>query len=529
MFKPNEAHRQTSLFAFTVFLSAAKMEKLKNTPEFRFYKLIFCQIDENLFEVLYSDKKSRPNAPINSMVAALILKENNNWSYEELFAQIDFDLRTRSALGLFDLDGTPFCPATLFNFQNMVMAHFVLTGADLIECVFDGLTADQLEKLGIKTTIQRADSFLADSNIRSYTRLQLLVETLIRLHRVLSEDDKETFSDLFAPYIKQSSGQYIYRIKQDDFQTRLECIAQTYHTLRQQLAPIYGSTTIFNIFDRVYTEHFTVVDETIQFIPAKELPSNVLQSPDDLDATYRKKQGQKSRGQTIHAAETAHPDNQVNLITDVAVASNNTGDETILNDRLDTMKEKTADLDECHTDGGYGSEDNDKKMEDLEIDHIQTAIKGREAAVPITIEQTGEDRYQVNCPNQSVDSQATKTRFKACFDQSICDQCPLAHLCQTVEQKECRVLYFDHEDYLRNKRHQAIKKIPAERRKIRANVEATVREFRRRMPGGKLKVRGQYKTRRFALLTAIGINFGRIYRFQRAEAEESAQKQQKLA
>lgn len=529
MFKYHEDHLQNDLFGFTSSLSPAKQQKLQATKEHAFYELIYCKIDESPFVELYSDKKSRPNAPVNTMVASLILKEHNCWSYEELFGQIDFDLRTRTALGLSDLEQTPFCPATLFNFQNRLSAHYLQSGEDLLEQVFDNLTTEQLKSLKIKTNIQRSDSFLASSNIRTYSRLQFLVEVLLRLHRILSPEDQQALSELFAPYVTQTSGQYIYRLKQTDLAAHLEQLARTYHSLQQRLASTYGDTEMFKIFERVYTEHFTVVNDKIEFIPAQELSSSILQSPDDVDATYRKKRDQESRGQTIHVNETAHPANQLNLITDVEVAANNMDDSKILNARLEKMVEKTSDLDELHTDGGYGSEDNDRKMEELGIRHIQTAIKGRTSPVSIIIEQLSEGTYQVSCPHQVVTSHPTRTRFKAMFEQSNCDQCPLSCVCPTFQQKEQRVYYFSHDDYLRNKRHRQLENIPAERRKIRPNVEATVREFTRRMPDGTLKVRGIFKSRVFAVLNAIGINFGRIFRFQRTQTVQSAHIQFNMA
>jgi hypothetical protein len=529
MFKYNEDHRQTDMFGFTSSLSPAKQQKLQETKEQAFYELIYCKIDESPFVKLYSDKTSRPNAPVNTMVASLLLKEHNGWSYEELFSQIDFDLRTRIALGLSNLNETPFCPATLFNFQNRLSAHYLEKGEDFLGQVFDCLTTEQLKTLKIKTNIQRAASFLASSNIRTYSRLQLLVEVLLRVHRILSDDDQQALSELFAPYINHTSGQYIYHLKHSDLSVHLEQLAQTYHSLHQRLTSNYGDTEIFKIFERVYTEHFTVVNDKIKVIPAQELASNILQSPDDADATYRKKRDQESRGQTIHVNETAHPDNPLNLITDVAVAPNNTDDSKILTTRLDKMVEKTPDLDELHTDGAYGNEDNDRKMEELGIRHIQTAIKGRTSAVSLTIEQTSEDTYQVTCPYQAAPSSSTPTRFKAVFEQSVCDQCPLASVCSTIQQKDGRVYYFNHDDYLRNRRHRQIESIPPERRKIRPNVEATVREFKRRMIDGKLKVRGAFKTVVFAVLNAISINFGRIFRFQRTQTAQSVCMQVSMA
>lgn len=47
---------------------------------------------------------------------------------------------------------------------------------------------------------------MAMSNIRNYGRVQLLIEMLIRLYRVLKEEDKEQFKDMLSKYNKQTSG-----------------------------------------------------------------------------------------------------------------------------------------------------------------------------------------------------------------------------------------------------------------------------------------------------------------------------------
>jgi len=69
------------------------------------------------------------------------------------------------------MDDRAFCEATFFNFQNRLLKHFVETGENLLETVFDGLTKEQLKKLKIKTDIQKSDSFMAMSNIRNYGRV----------------------------------------------------------------------------------------------------------------------------------------------------------------------------------------------------------------------------------------------------------------------------------------------------------------------------------------------------------------------
>ena len=514
MFRKNTFHLQSSLFGIASQLPEAKLKKLKKSKEYEFYRLVFCKINEKEFSALYSDNCSRPNAPVNSLVASIILMYHNNWTTEKLFDRIDFDLLTRTALGLDTLEQTPFCPATFFNFQNRLLSHFVATGENLLEGVFDSLTQQQLKRLKIKTDIQRSDSFMAMSNIRSYSRTQLLIEMLIRLYRVLSDEDKVRFNDILAPYIKQSSGQYIYDLQRASIPHEQEKLGQLYHKLYEALKESYGDFEVFSVFERVYTEHFTIIDDKITVRTPKELNGSTLQSPDDIDAAYRQKRGCHYRGQSVNITETANPENDVNLITDVAVCSNNTDDSKILNERIEPIKEKTPDLNELHTDGAYGSEDNDKKMEELEITHVQTAVRGRKAEVSIQIEEVSDGQYTVKCPRQSVSSQKTKTRYKACFDVEICKQCPLSRNCPAKQQSDKRTYYFDRSDYLLGKRNRNIKSLPPERRKLRPNVEATVKEFTKSFNHkGKLRVRGLFKTMVYAHAMAISINFGRVWRY----------------
>lgn len=286
----------------------------------------------------------------------------------------------------------------------------------------------------------------------------------------------------------------------------------------EQLKGSYSEEETFKIFERVYKEHFKIEKKKVKVKEPKELTSGSLQSPDDIDATYRNKNGKKSKGQTINVTETANPDNGLNLITDVAVVPNNIDDSKILEQRIETIKEKTPEIDELHFDGGYGSENNDINFEQLEITPVQTAVRGRESKVKITIEQTGKNKYSVSCPNQKVKSKLGRKRYKAEFSISIpegtgCSDCPLKNQCPTIRKKKTRVYYFNRAEYLKQKRLNSIEKIPSERRKLRNNVEATVSEFKRKMHNGKLKVRSQFKTSVFTYTMAVSINFGRIFRY----------------
>ena len=198
---------------------------MDKSPEKAFYNLIFRNIKESDYKVLFSDNRSRPNAPVNILISALVLKERKSWSYDELMESMMFDLRTKAALGLSNIDTKPFSRATIFNFQNRLSDYEQETGINLLEKTFDNLTAGQLKKLKIKTDIQRTDSGLISSNIRKYSRVQLLIEVLLRLSRLFDEIDKEVLSEQIKPYSELGSQKYVYALKSSDLTHELKNLA----------------------------------------------------------------------------------------------------------------------------------------------------------------------------------------------------------------------------------------------------------------------------------------------------------------
>lgn len=344
---------------------------------------------------------------------------------------------------------------------------------------------------------------------------------LIRIHRVITEEDQKKYEELFSRYIKKTSGQFLYRLSQEDIPNEYERIGIVYKEIKEKLKPKYSDVKVFKIFERVYKEHFTVREEKVIIRSPEELTSSMIQSPDDIEATYRRKHGKEFYGQTVNIVETCNPENQLNLITDISVHANNIDDSKELNERIDIVKEKTPELKELHFDGAYSSKDNDKKFEEHTITPVQTAIRGRDSeGVEVKIEQIKEDRYSVSCPNQTVESEFARERFKAEFNLSIGSSCAFASVCQLKTKKKSKVYYFTPEEYFKRKRIENIQKIPKERRSLRTNIEATISEFTRKMNNRKLRVRGSFKAQLFAYSVGIGVNFGRIYRYISSQPPE---------
>lgn len=519
MFRPNETHRQQDIFGLEARLPRHTWELLKESQEYAFYEEIFCRIPEPIFAQLYDDSPAtRPNAPVNRLVGALILQHMRDWTFEELIDRLTFDLKVRAALGMWTLEETAFCRATLFNFQNRMRDHMGATGQDLFQAVFDLLTQEQLERFDLKSTTQRCDSTQIGSNIRVFTRIELLVEVVLRMWRALGEAGQARYAEQFDLYVKaKTSGQFLYRLRRSEFEAALERLGHFYAWMAEALKAEYENTEIHRIVCRLFAEQFTRVKEKVAIRPGTEIRSDSLQSPDDLDATYREKDGESFHGFVLHATETADPENPLQLVTDVAVEPNNRDDSRILHDRLPAMKEKTPDLAELHTDATYASEENDRQEAELAIAHVQTAIRGHVSPAPMHIERDDSGGFRIRCfAGHMVHGGHTPTRFKAAFPASVCAGCPFATQCPAQRMaRGGRTHYFTEDHLLRQVRHRRLHELPEERQTLRANVEATMRQFNAPCRNGKLRTRGLHAGRRYGFLRALGINFGRIYRHQR--------------
>jgi hypothetical protein len=519
VFRPNQTHRQQDLFGLEAQLPPELWNRLRESKEYAFYQRVFCRIPEELFADLYSESPAtRPNTPINVLVGALILQHLHDWSFEELLDRVSFDLKVRAALGLWSLDQVAFCRATLFNFQKRLRDHMVATGRDKFQAVFDGLTEDDLKEFGLSGAIQRCDSTQIGSNIREYTRIELLVEVVLRMWRVLGDAHKAEHAECFAPYVAaKTSGQFLHRLRKSEIDAALERLAHLYAWMVEALKADYGSTEIHGIVRRVFAEQFTRVEEKIAVRPAEQIASDSLQSPDDPDATFHKKDLVEYHGFVLHATETADPENDLQLIVDVAVAPNNQADGGILHDRLPEMHRKTPDLRELHTDAAYGSKDNDRLEAELGIEAVQTAIRGRTPRAPMHIHQDGAGIH-VRCAagNQVQGHPTSPQHFKAEFSAAHCGGCPFAGQCLTqLRASGGRTFYFTEADVLRQARHRRLETLPPERRTLRANIEATMKQFKAPCRNGKLRTRGLPPVSRYGFLRAIAINFGRIFRHLR--------------
>jgi len=545
MFKKNKRHYQIPMTSNVDELPEKLRKRLDTSWSGAFYREFFCRLDETPFAVLYADCPSRPNIPVNVLVGLEYMKAGNGWTDEEMLDEYGYDIQVRYALGYRQLGEGDFEPRTLYYFRERLSRYMQETGINLLDQAFEQVTDQQIKAYALKTGKQRMDSTQIASNIRMVGRLQLLVEVLQRVYRMLTEKDQEVYAEPFAPFTRGHAGQYVYRLKGQDTDEHLQRIGELMQRLLNELQPGYEQEPVYQVLERVFSEHFKVDEQVLKAKINKELSASSLQSPDDLEATYRQKNKKSYRGYVANITETCDPDNKLQLITKIQVSSNHTDDAELLVDALPSLKERT-DLDTLYTDGGYGSPEADRTLQDHRVEQIQTAIRGQ---VPSSeklnlsdfkIKQTDTGKpTQITCPQgvtEPVQLSNQKKSYVAHFGEVNCQACPLLEKCpvQRGKRDPRYHLRFTQNQVNMSQRRQKSRIHREEGRNLRAAVESTVRQVKHPFPAGKLPVRGRFRVTCMVIGSAMAANIRRIQRYldariKQENEQKTVQKEQKCS
>jgi len=540
MFKKNEHHLQPPLISSVHQLPERQRDRLDQSWAGVFYREVFCRLQEAPFAVLYADCPSRPNVPVNVLVGLECMKSGFGWSDEELYDGFLYNLQVRYALGYQELGEGEFDLRTLYYFRQRLSRYAQEQGVNLLEQAFEQVTDEQLSAFTLKTGKQRMDSTMVASNIRQQGRLQLLVEVLQRVQRGLNEVDQTRLAPVFAPYLHGHPGWYVYRLKKEDFASHIELAGRVMHALLEEMKADYAACQEYQLLERVFGEHFRLVETQVQAKAQQELSAGSLQSPDDWEATIREKSNKLYQGYVANLTETCDPENPFQLITKVQVEANHTDDPLLLLAALPNLKQRTH-LETLYTDGGFGSPAVDRLLEENQVSLLQTAIRGT-ALNPNKL-SVSEFSYEcdpagqpvrVSCPQgqtAEVERGTQKKGYVAKFSVPTCQACPVhqANRCPTRYRKRKQFfgLYFMPEKLRCIRRRQQSALFMQTKQNLRAAVEATVRAVKHPFPKGKLPVRGKFRMFGMLIGSATMNNVRQIQRHlmrkKQSEAKRAAE------
>ena len=128
-------------------------------------------IPEHEFAHLYHGDTGRPNFPVAHLIGLSIIKELLGLTDTLLIQSFHFNLVVLHALGL-EVGELTLAPRTLYYFRDRV------AGDPALMATFRTITREILERLQLRTDVQRLDSTHISSNMAHLSRLGLMVGTI---------------------------------------------------------------------------------------------------------------------------------------------------------------------------------------------------------------------------------------------------------------------------------------------------------------------------------------------------------------
>jgi Transposase domain (DUF772)/Transposase DDE domain len=530
MYKKNRRAQQPLLLSDVNDLPLRTLKYLKGSWAETFRREVFLRIPEDRFAVLYDADPSRPNVPVNVLVGLEVLKAWHGWSDEELYEHFLFDLQVRYAVGCDNFGEGDFDLRTLYYFRKRVSAYALQAGGEnLFQVVFEHITDTQLKKLSLNTRIQRMDSTQILSNIADQSRLELLVEAIQRLYRMLSEADQASYGEAFQPYIQESARQYTYRMrgKQAVWQ-HIEQVGVVLHEWLGKLSA-YQAEPVYQTVKRFFEENFTLVESQVKAKTNREITPGCLQSLDDLEATYRVKCNRAYKGYVANLSETCAPENPVQLITNVQVEPNRASDIALLLSALPDLQER-MEVNTLVTDGGFVGPTVDAQLRQSGMEQITTGLTGtlpdhqdgKQALSDFEMSLDADGNVtQATCPigqPASIRPSASGKSFMLTFATDACQAGPLflAAQCPTQFDKRNRrfILTVPKDRAISSQRRRRFERSKEEARRLRPAIEATVFHLKHALHRNKVPVRGLFRTASVITCSALPVNLRRLHRYE---------------
>ena len=543
-----ERSPQASLFGTRNLVPPAKAKRLQASWAEAFRRSALPLIDEAVFAPLYCAGHGRPNRPVQTVVGVLLLKEMHGLTDAAALEQLEYNLQWHHALELTP-EEAHLPQKTLHNFRARLLAHD--GGRRGFAVITDGIR----QALGTNVHRQRLDSTHVMSNMAVLTRLGLFCETLRHLLKTLASKhprlSKRVPARLRRRYLKEDGEATAYPDAPSSAgPRRLSVAARDLYRLHQRLAGTAAEALeSYALLQRLLAEQCDVTPEPqspseeddddgegrvpVRLKAAEDVRSDSLQSPYDAEATYNARKG---KGYEVQIAETCveAPDetaaedlSTVNLITHVEVTDACASDEHATMPVLEALAQRGQRPDELVADTAYGSGDNAVAAERLGTELV-SPVKGPPVEVEAEPETVTRTDFQVQadledpaiCPAGHLAREQTPCEGRPhhatlTFEPEGCESCDLLSVCPVKRNGEADgyVVTVDLKAANLARRRRALASGAfRERYRIRAGIEATVSELKRKHGLGTLRVRGRWRVELAVYLKALACNVKRMVR-----------------
>ena len=472
----------------------------------------------------FSKDMGRPTKELVTAIGAIVLQQLFDFTDEESRDQMAFNEQWHYALDSFSPDDQIISLKTLWNVRNLLIKD------QAANKLFRQATDKLAMVYNVDTRLQRLDSVHIFSNMAMLGRVRLLarvisifLKNLKRHHRDLYND--KSLNDIKGRYEKEEDGEYFGNVKPSGSQKRIQDIALDMHFLTDFFSGKKAVTSMYsyNTMQRVFSEHCTVEHKEVLVKPAKEIPSDSIQNPSDLDATY---DGHKGQGYQVQIMETYSrkdddadvEDKKLKLITHVKVEPAHIHDSKAIKPALDDLDERDLLPEELSADTAYGSEANRDISKERGVDLI-SPVPGKKPEKDMTGFEFNESTCEiVKCPEGHIPIEIKRNRDSqtAVFSSEQCMSCSQRETCPVKKGKRgCLINYREKEVRITIHRQYEQSEEFKDKYRYRSGIEATNTRYIHMTGARRLRYRGLKRVDFAATLKALGINIFRTAKFLR--------------
>jgi hypothetical protein len=503
MFTKSNKVPQVDLFGGVSSLLSGKARKQFNDEHCwhnQFRTQIVSRIDETVFKVLFDEKMGAPNSSVSTLVGMMTLKEAFGWSDSQLFDQCRFDILTRCALGIFNINDEIPVESTYYLFRKRIYEYHRQLNVDLMQKTFTSITKEQIKEFNVNGRSIRMDSKLIGSNIAYFSRYEIIHHTLISFYKTLDETMLYLLPATERKQLKELSEEEplktVYHTTREEIKSRMQSMGILVYKMINLFTD--QASEQFRLLNRVFGEQYKVTEnQQVELRPKEEITADSVQSPHDPDCAYRHKGDQKVKGYSVNVTETSS-DDSLNLITDVNVQKANVSDTTFVKPAIEATVEVTGQsVEKCHADGAYQTPDNDEFSE--KIDMVFTGIQGSTSIYEL--EETADGLI--------VTDTQTGEHIPAILAKKNKNSKEDRWYIHTEKGK----YYFGQTAIRASRLRRKMKNRPIKELQKRNNVEATIFQLSFPLRNNKTKYRRMYKQQMWAVCRCLWINLVRIVNF----------------
>ncbi len=483
-----------------------------------FAEFIFPKIDEIPYAVLYSDKDSRPNTPVNVQIGALLIKELTNLSDDELLESLMFDIRFQYALHTTSFAEQPLSDRTLSRFRARCAAYETEHGVDLLHETITSLSSEMAELMRIDSSLKRMDSLMVASNIKRMGRLELLYTCVANLAKEVAKNQE--LPEHLRHYTEADDrNRIIYHNHSEETSVKIEAVLKDAATLKELCGEDYDDSSSYQLLLRVLKEQAVQKEDGTYRLRTKEdggMDASILQNPADPDATYREKAGKQHRGYVANVIEASGKNGSI--IEDYQYEQNTHSDSQFLKETLDSM-EKQDETVTIVTDGAYSGTQNEELAAEKNVRLVTTNLTGREAEdIMADFEFSEDGRKVIKCPGghepKSCSYNQGTGQCSISFQKSQCQGCPYKEQChpkmfKRVSRKTVSSKSSQRAKQQRERSTEDFKK----QSRFRNGVETIPSILRRKYGIDKIPVRGLIRSRFFFGCKIGALNIKKFCRY----------------